>query len=142
MITASCDCDGLSISEVVAEKAGQILGQAAIELSKNADSSLNQAYLCNNQGNSNQTRQDFENTLETVIENTNSPYHLLRDKHQIALLSPPIKMNFEIQNKMHNNKQVFFRKIALFVYLVQHQMQGSHKHLQGISLVDVYFELG
>ena len=104
MITASCDCDGLSISEVVAEKAGQILGQAAIELSKNADSSLNQAYLCNNQGNSNQTRQDFENTLETVIENTNSPYHLLRDKHQIALLSPPIKMNFEIQNKTYKLK--------------------------------------
>ena len=61
----------MSISEIVVENAGKILGQAAIELSQSI-SSINQAYSCDNQGTSNKTRQDFESAIDSVIAKSNS----------------------------------------------------------------------
>ena len=86
---------------MVAENAGKILGEAAIQLFKST-SSFNNGYSCSIQGNSNQTRQDFETALESEVQK--SQYHVLRDKHQIALLSPPIKLNYEIQNQTYKLK--------------------------------------
>lgn len=92
----NCDCSSIKIPEEAVKNSAIILGQAALDMAKSGKPAT-QKYSCNINGTTNQTRNDFESFIKAKVEG--STYYALKDKHQITLLTPPIKLKVEILNK-------------------------------------------
>lgn len=73
-----------------------MLAESAIKLAK-AGKTVSKFWSCTSGGTNNQTKADFESYLKQRL-NT-SRYILQRDKNDVPLLMPFIKMNVRLQNK-------------------------------------------
>ena len=103
ILTANCDCDdSTNIAQIAVTKMAIILGQAALNMFKDGKSIL-KTYSCDAAGISNTTREEFESYLGAAIKAT-SKYFLTKDKHEISLISPPVKLDVAIKNKTNSMK--------------------------------------